>query len=142
MCDYSLERQDSRQARAGDRLVTSTFSGTSSRGFSASGEPDVAVCLRPGTELAFDAPIALEGLFGFLLESAHKISRTARFRLVNTHNHLLHHDALELGSGEIVLLAHLEPGQCATVLQLPAAADAARLPDATPRQVHRAALAI
>jgi hypothetical protein len=50
--------------------------------------------------------------------------RTAIFRQVNLGNPHTHHDALEFADGEIVLLTYLMEGQQATVLQLPAAADA------------------
>src|ERR1700752_4866833 len=54
MCDYSLHHVASRPAKGGDKLVTSAFDSSTTHGFCAVGEPDVAVCLRPGTELAFD----------------------------------------------------------------------------------------
>jgi hypothetical protein len=54
MCDYSLHHVASRPAKVGDKLVTTDFLKTITRGFAAVGEPDVAVCLLPGTELAFD----------------------------------------------------------------------------------------
>jgi len=122
MCDYSLERQQSRPAAAGDRLVTTAFAGSTTIGFSAPEDPDTAVCLLPGTELVFDEPVAFNGLFSFLLQAHHHDCLTARFREVNTDNHLVHHDALEFGNGQIVLLTHLKPGQHASVLQLPATA--------------------
>lgn len=120
MCDYSLERQKSRPAAAGDRLVVTSFPGSSTHGFRAVGEADVAVCLRPGTELAFDAPVALRGFFRFLLDQRRQSCLTARFREVNEGNPLLHHDALEFGNGQIVLLTSLRKGQFASVIQLPA----------------------
>ena len=57
MCDYSLEHLASRPARIGDKLVTTSFKYSLTGGFCAVGEPNVAVCLRPGTELAFDGEI-------------------------------------------------------------------------------------
>jgi hypothetical protein len=54
MCDYSLRHVASRPARVGDKLVSTTFVNSSTRGFAAVGEPNVAVCLLPGTELAFE----------------------------------------------------------------------------------------
>jgi len=54
MCDYSLHAVASRPAKVGDMLVTTSFYGTSTRGFAAKEEPAVAVCLLPGTELAFE----------------------------------------------------------------------------------------
>ena len=54
MCDYSLELVASRAAKVGDRLVTTQFKHTITRGFAEVGKPDVAVCILPGTELAFE----------------------------------------------------------------------------------------
>ncbi len=53
MCDYSLHAVASRPAKVGETLVTTTFRGTSTRGFASIDEPEVAVCLLPGTELGF-----------------------------------------------------------------------------------------
>jgi len=121
MCDYSLEHQASRLAAAGDRLVTTAFPGSTTLGFAGVDAPGVAVCLQPGTEIAFAAPVAFSGLFRFLLQA--QDSLTARVRRVNIDNPLLHHDALEFGSGHVVLLTHLRPGQQAVVIQLPATAE-------------------
>jgi hypothetical protein len=46
-------------------------------------------------------------------------AKVARFRRVNLDCPTMHHDALELPSGEIVLLTRLTEGQFATVIQLP-----------------------
>ena len=120
MCDYSLEQQASREAVAGDRLVTTAFPASTTLGFATADAPDVAVCLRPGTELVFEEPVAFSGLFRFLLQAHAHECRTARFRHVNEENPLMHHDALEFANGQVVLLTHLAPGQRATVIQLPA----------------------
>jgi len=120
MCDYSLELQASREALAGDRLVTTAFPGSTTLGFAASDAPGVAVCLKPGTELAFAEPVSFSGLFRFLLQTHPHDCLTARFRHVNEDNPLLHHDALEFANGQVVLLTHLRPGQHAVVIQLPA----------------------
>ena len=119
MCDYSLENQASRDAQTGDRLVTSGFPNSTTRGFHAENEPDVAICLMPGTELAFDRPVTYQGIWGLLKQAFHHESKTARFRQINLDNPSTHHDALELDSGRIVLLNCLRQGQRATVLQLP-----------------------
>jgi hypothetical protein len=37
-----------------DKLVSTSFSNSCTRGFAAVGEPNVAVCLLPGTEIAFE----------------------------------------------------------------------------------------
>jgi hypothetical protein len=57
MCDYSLHLVASRPAKAGDKLETTSFYGTTTRGFAAVGEPNVAVCLLPGTEIAFEQEV-------------------------------------------------------------------------------------
>jgi hypothetical protein len=66
MCDYSLHGVSSRPAKVGDKLVTTQFWNTSTLGFSAADEPRVAVCLLPGTEVAFENKIERH-LTGFQL---------------------------------------------------------------------------
>ena len=118
MCDYSLEHVASRDAKVSDVLITTKFSLTS--GFSEVGQPNVAVCLRPGTELAFDRDAIYEtsALFFGRQQTA---GRVARFRQINTDKSHVHHDALEFPDGKIVLLTHLVEGQTARVLQTPSA---------------------
>ena len=128
MCDYSLHVVSSRPAKAMDRLVTTSFPHTLTRGFSAVGEPSVAVCLRPGTELAFGSEVKVQQSLLQLLFSAfagkkngstirHKV---CRFRQIELSDPNTHHDAVEFPDGRVVLLTHLFPGQLATVLQMPA----------------------
>ena len=57
MCDYSLHNVASRPAKVADKLVSTNFIGTITRGFAEVGEPNVAVCLLPGTEIAFDRDV-------------------------------------------------------------------------------------
>lgn len=116
MCDYSLEHIASRPAKVGDRLVTTSFLGTWTHGFAAAQEPNVAVCLLPGTEIAFDKEVK-EGSFWLSRGTG---QNTAVFRQVNKHMPGVFHDALEFADGRIVLLTRLKRGQHATVLQLPA----------------------
>jgi hypothetical protein len=128
MCDYSLHEVSSRPAKVGDKLVSTQFWNTTTQGFSAVGEPKVAVCLLPGTEIAFDSDVQRKET-GFLLslfkkEPRHIAHRVGRFRQINLDNPCTHHDAIEFPSGQIVLLTHLCVGQQATVLQLPAQATA------------------
>ena len=52
MCDHSLHHVNSRPAKISDRLTTRDF-GLGTRGFAASDEKYLAVCLLPGTELSF-----------------------------------------------------------------------------------------
>ena len=60
MCDYSLEHVASRPAAVADRLTVVTFANTISRGFAGLDDVNCAVCLRPGTEIAFDQPAVYE----------------------------------------------------------------------------------
>ena len=113
MCDYSLMHVKSRPASVGDKLRTSNF-GTGTRGFAAPEDPATAVCLLPGTELAFDREIRV---YGAPDPTPHK---TAIFRQINRAQPHMHHDALELPDGQTLLLTFLCEGQEAAVLQLPA----------------------
>src|SRR5436305_12490562 len=119
MCDFSLQSVRSRPAKVADRLVTRDF-GTGTRGFSASDDPGLAVCIRPGTELAFASDVAClpAGLLGWKTKTINH--GTAIFRQVNKEKMAAHHDALEFPDGRIVLLTLLCEGQQATVLQMPA----------------------
>jgi hypothetical protein len=123
MCDYSLHNVATRPAKVGDRLVTAQFADSITRGFSAVGEPNVAVCLLPGTEIAFEKDIEFDGGLGFFLNwkrSKRTGETVARFRHVHKDKPHVHHDALEFPNGEFVLLTRLCEKQFATVLQLPA----------------------
>jgi hypothetical protein len=119
MCDYSLEYVANRPAKVGDKLVTTKFTNSITRGFTAVEDANVAVCLMPGTEIAFDHDVECVQALG-LLPSRKIRDRVARFREVNRENLHEHHDALEFPNGQIVLLTRLVEGQHATVLQLPA----------------------
>jgi hypothetical protein len=122
MCDYSLQFVASRPAMVGDELVSTRFSNAITGGFAAVGEPDVAVCLLPGTEIAFANEVEYEHGFFPSLKRAKKVGeRVARFRQINTDEQHVHHDALEFPDGQIVLVTRLCEGQHAIVLQLPAA---------------------
>ena len=121
MCDYSLHLVASRPAKVGDKLLTTDFAKTITRGFAAVGEPGVAVCLLPGTELAFEDDIQYERVFS-LFGKARVNHKVARFRQVNMNDPSVHHDALEFPDGLIVKVTRLVEGQTATVIQLPAAA--------------------
>jgi len=139
MCDYSLHNVKTRAAQANDRLVSTTFRNSVTRGFAPVGDRDVAVCISPGTELAFASDVACRRAWG-LLPHRRLAERVARFRQVNTDRQDVHHDALEFPSGRIVLVNDLREGQYASVLQLPAtprpATDAVNEPahETTPRQ--------
>jgi hypothetical protein len=124
MCDYSLHHVATRPARIEDKLVTTRLDNSITRGFAAVGEPNVAVCLLPGTELAFDENVEYER-FGGIFPSKKIRQRLARFRQNDKDIPAIHHDALEFPDGQVVLLTRLCEGQRATVLQLPATAHAA-----------------
>ena len=119
MCDYSLHNVKSRPAKVGDKLTTHQFnSGT--RGFATPEDASTAVCVLPGTELAFAEKVRCSprGLLGWKPNLvAHT---TAIFRQINKDKPHTHHDALEFPDGQIVLLTDLFEYQEATVLQLPA----------------------
>jgi hypothetical protein len=118
MCDYSLHLVASRPAQVGDKLVATDFTRSITRGFSAVGEPEVAVCLLPGTEIAFEEEVHYDRAFS-LFGKARIEHKVARFRQVNLDDPHVHHDALEFPGGQIVMVTRLMPGQHATVLQLP-----------------------
>ena len=119
MCDFSLQAVRSRTAKVGEKLVTRDF-GTGTRGFAAADDPGLAVCVMPGTELAFAGEVAClpSGLLGWKTKTISH--RTAIFRQVNKEKFAAHHDALEFPDGRTVLLTFLCEGQATTVLQLPA----------------------
>jgi hypothetical protein len=121
MCDYSLHLVASRPANVGDKLLTTDFAKSITRGFAAVGEPEVAVCLLPGTELAFENDVQYDRAFGIFGKVRVK-HRVARFCQVDMKDPNVHHDALEFPDGLIVKVTRLVEGQTATVLQLPAAA--------------------
>src|ERR1700732_3160668 len=119
MCDYSLHYVKSRPAKVGDKLTTHHFN-TGTIGFAAPEDANTAVCVLPGTELAFATAIRCMpcGLFGWKTKVVNHT--TAIFRQINKDNLHTHHDALEFPDGQIVLLTDLFEHQEATVLQLPA----------------------
>ena len=117
MCDYSLDFVASRPAKVGDKLISTRFDNSITRGFAAVGEPNVVVCVLPGTEIAFEQEVEY---CHSLLPNQKVAERLARFRQINLEQASVHHDALEFRNGKIILLARLCEGQHATVLQLPA----------------------
>ena len=119
MCDYSLHSVKSRRAKIGDKLTTRDF-GTGTRGFAASEDVNVAVCVLPGTELSFSQEVTC--LPTGLIPWRDKVieHKTAIFRQIHREKIAAHHDALEFPDGRTVLLTTLCEGQQATVLQLPA----------------------
>jgi hypothetical protein len=119
------------------RLATSSLHETSEQSHAVSLEdPRVAVCVLPGTELAFANAVAVARprFIGWKVEKLGHM--TAIFRQVNKNEPMQHHDALEFPDGRIVLLTTLSEGQEATVLQLPAQPTTAVEADAQKRVAH------
>jgi len=139
MCDFSLEFVASRPARVGDKLVSTRFDNSFTRGFAAVGDPGVAVCLLPGTELAFEKPVECKRGFG-VFPNLVIAGTVARFRQINMDKPRAHHDALEFPNGQVVLLHNLVEGQHTSVLQLPVkkhdvhTVDEVRMQNATPNE--------
>ena len=135
MCDYSLHNVKSRPAQVGDKLTTHNFN-TGTRGFAASEDANTAVCVLPGTELAFAKAVRCSprGLFGW---NANMVAHTtAIFRQVNKDTPRTHHDALEFPDGQTVLLTDVFEDQEAIVLQLPAQPATAAEAKAQERVAH------
>jgi len=116
MCDYSLHAVASRPAEVGEELVTTTFRGTSTRGFASERDMGVAVCLLPGTELAFSEEIRYDNRW---IWTRTVNSRVGKFGKMDPHVPERHHDAIEFPDGSYVLVTQLVEGQRVTVLQLP-----------------------
>jgi hypothetical protein len=116
MCDYSLHAVASRPAQVGETLITTAFPGTSTRGFASESTPQVAVCMLPGTELAFADNVKYQSQWLWPKEIE---ARVGKFGLLDTQVSQRHHDAIEFPDGSRVLVTQLMPGQRVTVLQLP-----------------------
>lgn len=119
MCDYSLMHVKSRAAAVGDELVTAGFSNSPSHGFISPSDPATAVCVLPGTEIAFAENVQTRG--PYLSGGQIHPHSVARFRQVKLDIPNTYHDALEFPDGTQVMLHTLVEGQIATILQLPAA---------------------
>ena len=135
MCDYSLQSIVSRPAKVGDILTTRDF-GTGTRGFAAAEDARLAVCVLPGTELAFSKEVTFAAIGMFTSGELTMGQTVAIFRQINKEQPRTHHDALEFPDGRIVLLTMLGDGQEATVLQVPAKPTTAAEEDAQKRVVY------
>src|SRR5258708_17385733 len=116
MCDYSLHAVASRPAKVGETLVTTTFPRTSTRGFAAEGEPGVAVCLLPGTELAFERDVKYDQGWIWTRTTSFRVAKFGVVEPIVPHRH---HHAIAFPDGSNVLVPLLVEGHRATVLQLP-----------------------
>jgi hypothetical protein len=114
-----LQNVKSRTANAGEKLRTQHFN-TGTIGFAAPEDTKTAICVFPGTELAFATAVRCSGRGLFAWKPRVLQYTTAIFRQINKDNPRTHHDALEFPDGQLVLLTNLWEGQEATVLQLPA----------------------
>jgi hypothetical protein len=85
MCDYSLQTVRSRPARVGEKLRSQHFN-TGTIGFASPEDANTAVCVLPGTELAFAIAIRCMpcGLFGWKTKVVNHT--TAIFRQMNKDN--------------------------------------------------------
>ena len=72
MCDAN------RPAKIEDKLVATKFHNSITRGFAAVGQPNVAVCLLPGTEIAFDESVECEPSFGIASCRTRKLGSGSR----------------------------------------------------------------
>jgi hypothetical protein len=116
MCDYSLHAVATRPAEVGETLITTTFRGTSTRGFASESEPAVAVCMLPGTELAFAEDAKYDNRWIWTREINFRVGK---FGVIDPAIPHRHHDAIEFPDGNYVLVTQLSEGQRVTVLQLP-----------------------
>ena len=116
MCDYSLHAVASRPAMVGETLITTTFPGTSTRGFASEREPAMAVCMLPGTELAFERDVKYDRRWIWTRTLGWRVGQ---FNQIEPGMPDRHHDAIEFPDGSRVLVTQLCEGQRVTVLQLP-----------------------
>jgi hypothetical protein len=114
VCDYSLHAVESRPAQIGEKLISTSFRRSSTSGFAAQDNRNVAVCLLPGTELAFDEEVRFYHRWIFAKRPGFRVAR-----FCNVDRPDRHHDALEFPDGRKVLVTLLRCGQRAVVLQLP-----------------------
>jgi hypothetical protein len=81
-----------------ETIVTTEFFGTRTCGFASPFNPTTAICLGPGTEIAFDENAYIQGKqFRWPVKD-----RLARFRQIDFGKRTQHHDALEFANGRIV----------------------------------------
>src|SRR5258708_20436595 len=132
MCDYSLHNVRTRPAKVGEKLVTHDF-GTGTRGFAAPEDCSVAVCILPGTELAFEKPVKYQTTLMFHANTGHTV---AIFRQIDKGGLHVNHDALEFPDGEIVLLTLRCEVQTPTALPLPTRPNTAAEAETQERGAH------
>jgi hypothetical protein len=129
MCDYSLHAVASRPAKVGETLITTTFPGTTTRGFASESDPAVAVCLLPGTELAFEQKVQFYSRWVWKRTIDFRVGK---FGTIGKEDPQRHHDAVEFPDGRSVLVTLLLPGQRVSVLQLPVNPAQISVPESKP----------
>ena len=125
MCDYSLHALATRPAKVGETLISTTFRGTSTRGFASESDPTVAVCMLPGTELAFADDVKYDNRWIWTRSLGYRVGK---FNEIDPHIADRHHDAIEFPDGNHVLVTQLCEGQRVNVLQLPVTQPVAERP--------------
>jgi hypothetical protein len=131
MCDFSLHAAAQKPAEKGHKMKTArlAYTGGSSGGFFDADDPSVAVCLQPGTEVAFDKPPLLRRGFRAFVPSIIRrglgegLPQMATFRKVDLSKTHTHHDALEFVGGRVVKIDDLKTGLSARVVSLPVSGD-------------------
>ena len=116
MCDYSLHAVASRPAQVGETLIATRFRGGGTLGFASPAEPGVAVCLLPGTELAFEKEVKFQT--GWFRSYTVKFN-VAKFCKLTPEMPFQHRDALAFPDGSTLLVHSLIKGQRVQVLQMP-----------------------
>jgi hypothetical protein len=134
MCDYSLHAVASRPAKVGETLISTSFRGAPTLGFASPAEEGVAVCLLPGTELAFERNVKYRG--GWFRSHTVDFS-VAKFCKIAPEILCQHHDALAFPDGSTVLVNSLVKGQRVQVLQLPVTVQVGNLKEKPVPQVEK-----
>lgn len=115
MCGYSLEQEVSRDACSGDHLVATTLGGHGTVAFVTLDEPNLPVCLLPGTTVVVtDVPESLR--------AEYRISNGDRATFIER-TEGPYRDALAFDChvpGKSVLLQDLAEGFCLDVVIVPA----------------------
>jgi hypothetical protein len=116
MCDYSLHAVATRPAKVGETLISTTFRGTSTRGFASESELRSRSACFPGTELACASNVEYDNRWIWKRVSSFRVGK---FGVIAPDVPDRHHDAIEFPDGSWLLVTQLCEGQRVTVLQLP-----------------------
>jgi hypothetical protein len=101
VCDYSLHAVASRPAKVGETLVSTRFIAGGTVGFASPTDLGVAVCLQPGTELAFETNVRYRVAW---FRSRTVSFNVAKFCKLAPNDLLQHHDALAFPDGSTILV--------------------------------------